>query len=428
MRTALLNGVIERLRPWYLRRVYFRLVPGSKPVYFTSCWDFPEFSPPSQQSYGDLTFIFLPMNDWHTRTQRNQHLARDLARRGYPVIYVNPHLGREFPDIFRRGEKERLMRIENNLLELHIHLPREPVFHHRLLTSCESGRISGAITNVLNRIGTRRAVQIASFPIWLEAAAAIRNTLGAPLIYDCHDYLPGFSNVAREIIAQEAELFRDSDLILCTANSLMKRAAAETTAPCVLLRNAAAREFFSVERRIPDRVTIGYAGAIDSWFDADAVRFAALFRPHWRFELIGRVENPAVTALGDLSNVHLAGEVPFSELPRRLAQCTAAVIPFRLNPLIQATDPIKAYEYLACGLPVVASQMPELERFGNLIDFYTTPADFVMRLDHAIVRQSPDERERRHQFVAAETWEARGAKLAELAESLSSAHARKTTP
>jgi len=358
------------------------------------------------------------MNDWHTRTQRNQHLARDLARRGYPVIYVNPHLGREFPDTFRRGREERLMQIASNLLELHVHLPREPVFHHRLLTSDETLRIRDAVTRALQRTGAQRAVQIASLPIWLDAAVAIRATHGAPLIYDCHDYLAGFLNVADEIIQKEADLFRSSDLIVCTANSLMNRAAAETPAPCVLLRNAAAHEFFSVKQEMPEQVTIGYAGAIDSWFDADAVRFAAEARPHWRFELVGRVENPAVSALAALPNVHLMGEVRFSELPQHLGRWTAAMIPFRLNPLIEATDPIKAYEYLACGLPVAACRMPELERFGDLVAFYDSPAQLVSQLDQITAPQCADKREQRREFVATETWEARGAKLAEFAANL----------
>jgi glycosyltransferase involved in cell wall biosynthesis len=101
-----------------------------------------------------------------------------------------------------------------------------------------------------------------------------------------------------------------------------------------------------------------------------------------------------------------------------LATFTAAVIPFLLDPLIQATDPIKAYEYLASGLPVVASRMPELERFGDLIGFYDTPAEFLAQLDEAIAHESADKLERRREFVTAETWEARGARLAELAENL----------
>ena len=355
------------------------------------------------------------MNDWHTRSQRTQHLSGALARRGFPVIYVNPHLGREFPSGFRRGEDEKLLQLDTNLFELHVHLKREPVFHHRRLRKDESLRVASAVTNALQRIGATWSIQLTAFPVWLDAALTLRAEHGAPIIYDCHDYLPGYSGVAPELLELETELFRASDLILCTSTSLMKRAGSMTAAPRVLLRNAAAAEFFAITPQRPTQITIGYAGALDSWFDVDAIRYASEKRPAWRFELIGRVENAAVAALSNLPNVRLAGEIPFADLPARLALFSAAVIPFRLSALIEATDPIKAYEYLACRLPVVASAMPELKRFGDLIA-YTTPEDFLSKLDHAVGPQPPDVLWHRRQFVEAETWEARGAELAQLLE------------
>jgi hypothetical protein len=417
----------ERIRPWYLRRIYFSLHPESKPMYFDSCWSFPDYRRDIEKK-GETkgvsvepVALFLPMNDWHTRTQRTQHLAQVLSRRGYRCLYLNPHLGREFPAARRRGDTERLKVLDRNLFELHVHLPLEPVFHHRRLVPSEIDLLSGAIVRALELLEPRRVVQILAFPVWWEVARWIRERYQAPIIYDCHDYLPGFAGVAREITEIEPELFQRSDRVLCSSQALMARArglgAPETR--CALLRNAAAAEFFDTVRMpAGSATTIGYVGALDAWFDAASVEWAARAHPEWRFELIGRVENPRIDALRTLPNVHLAGEVRFDTLPSLLATFRVGIIPFLISPLIEATDPIKAYEYLAAGLPVVSSRLPEIERFGDLVSCYTGPADFVTALEAALANDSDALTARRRQAALGETWERRGEELSRAIQSL----------
>ncbi len=414
-----LSALRELLRPFYLRRLYFPLFPSRKPPYFDAAWLYPDAEAPADARRPAV--IFFPMNDWHARAQRTAHLARALSRQGYPCIYLSPHLGREFPRCPDRSARVRLTQLAPDLYELHVHLPREPVFHHRSLTAPESGILAEAIQGALRFIRARAAVQILAFPVWLDAALAIKRHTGAPIIYDCHDYLPGFSGIAPSIVAREPDLFRLSDGVVCSSENLIRRAQSLLANAPVLIRNAAPAELLITPRRAdipPSPVIIGYIGALDSWFDCEAVRAAALARPDWRFQLVGRVENSAVAQLAALPNIELTGEIPFRLLGDYLSRFTIAVIPFALNSLIDATDPIKVYEYFAAGLPVVASQLPELDRFSHLLWRYQNPSDFVSKLGLALTADSASLQEQRRSVAAAETWEKRAETLIRLIDHL----------
>ena len=192
----------EAVRPYYLRWLYFPLRPRQRPAAFRDCWQYPfqKLSesvrlPESTTNLPDL--LFYPMTDWHTRIQRTQHLVRAFAALGFRCIYLNPHLGREFESTPLFDKAHRLAQLERNIFELHIRLPREPVFHDRLLTAEEEDLIASTVRRILPpRV---QAIQILSFPLWLGVARRFRNESAFPMVYDCHDLLSGFQNICGDI-------------------------------------------------------------------------------------------------------------------------------------------------------------------------------------------------------------------------------------
>lgn len=421
----------ESVRP-YFRWVYLRFFPKHRASYFSASWEYKSFrlsGRPRQEISAALPaainqpdLLFLPMTDWHTRIQRSQQLARAFASFGNRCFYVNPHLGCEYPVPYLADRCSRIAVLESRVLEFHIHLPREHVFHARLLTTDEHLRIVDALERIAAVAGIRRAIQVVSFPIWLETARKLRSKFGFPIVYDCHDLLRGFRNIAPEIVAAEAEVFADADTVVFSSERLMDEVIPvfpSVAAKSVLVRNGVDADHFcdAFRRREPKqqqtRKVIGYVGALDHWFDVEAVSSAARAFPDWKFQLIGRIEDRRVEGLRELPNVEFTGEVPYSDLPAYMARFDVGIIPFLRNELTLATNPIKLYEYFSLGLPVVSTRLPEVELYGEIVYTADDPESFVSQLAAAAGETDPSRRRRRISLARAETWKSRAAQLLE---------------
>ena len=418
---ALPGWLKESVRPYYLRWLYFRLFPSRRPAGFRDCWQYPYrrlvledplFAGDSKASY----LVFYPMTDWHTRIQRSQHLARTFARSGWRCLYLSPHLGREFESVRRFDPSHRLSQLEENVWELHIRLPREPVFHQRLLTAGEEAIVMDAVSRVIPA-GARRVVQMVSFPLWWPVARRLRQVSGFPILYDCHDLLSGFGNVGADLLAAEAPLIDGADLVLFSSLGLMEHFPGVPNR--LLVRNGVtAREFANVPAVASAVPVVGYLGALDSWFDIEAVEQAAAAHPQCRFVLAGRVEFEPIRRLERISNVELLGEVPYDRVPGLLASFQVGLIPFRINPLTLMTNPIKLYEYFSRGIPVVSAPLPEACAMGDLVYLGADPTEFSRAVSQAVREDDPARRARRREIAEHESWESRALEIMARTESL----------
>lgn len=420
-----LGKLKEYLRPYYLKKLYFALNREKCPSQFRDCWIYPSFQPdPSLERLvtrhpcrPDL--LFLPMTDWHVRIQRTQHLARTFAAMGSRCFYLNPNLGREFPSTCARGPRVRASLIEPRVMELHVQIPSEPVFHHRLLTPGENRMVVAGLRRVIESTGPETLVQVVSSPLWLDIALQLREQHGFPIVYDCHDLLEGFGRFGQDIVRAEPALIRAADLVAFSSRWLMDRAtqaAPGVQRKSLLLRNGVNMGYFHrniVVRKEREPKVIGYAGALDFWLDAEALRLAAVRHPEWKFLLAGRIETPHIRPLQALPNVEFLGEMPYGSLPGFLARLDVGLIPFRRIPLTLATNPIKLYEYFGLGVPVASTRLPEVERYGSLVYLAEETAGFAEAVERAAAENDPNLRMRRIAVAEEESWQSRCALLEE---------------
>lgn len=353
--------------------------------------------------------IYLPAVAWGYRFQRPQHLALALARAGHPVLYVDGFLrSRALP-------ARMLLREQAGVSVLRVRIPGRLDPYRSVL----SGRAAVEVAEVIAAgVSGEPALVLVQLPFWGPLGQEISRRMGCPLVYDRIDLHTGFPGVPAEIEAAEGELIAGADLVAATAGALAELPRSRG-ARVVMVPNAADLRTFQPRARERSEIRIGYVGALGPWFDAAAVRAAAVAFPAWRFRLAGRVEDSAVAALSELPNVELAGEIPFREVPGFLGGVDAALIPFKDLPLTRAVDPVKLYEALAMGLPVVARRLPETERWSPpRVYLYESPEDFVRQLRRAVEEDSPELRSERRAASEGESWDRRAGDLLAAARSV----------
>ncbi|MDI3547848.1 MAG: hypothetical protein PWR10_1500 [Halanaerobiales bacterium] len=344
---------------------------------------------------------------WDYRQQRPQHLVRNLVKQGYQVLYLNPVCGNTTP---REVEKN-----------IHVYSPPgygTVIYNIKVGNEEALGR---GVNEKIRDLGFENSFLILDAPYWTPLLKFWEYSL---LVYDCMDNYIGFEDLARDeewILKMEKQLLDLADLVLVSAEGLYQEMK-EKNENTYLLPNGVDLEHFNYQynpgskpQDIPNySKIIGYYGAIADWFDTDLVASLAKELPEVGFVLIGEVSTD-VNELNQLSNVYFLGEKPYSILPDYLAYFNLALIPFKENELTKMTDPVKVYEYLAAGKPVLATNLPELKKFADVVEIAGNEEDFIGRARKILESaDEPEKRKERFKFVSGETWENRAAKLTEL--------------
>ncbi len=212
-----------------------------------------------------------------------------------------------------------------------------------------------------------------------------RRKRGIPLIYDCLDQWDGFPGVDPKILDYEDSLAAIADMIWAVTPNLAERLGAKHGSDkCHVIPNGCDYNPFAVPKDVkrPEgwregRPVIGYAGNIGAWFDWDLILETAIALPGAVIWLLGQRTVPLPRRLP--RNVVLEAFVSYEDLPSYYAGFDICVIPFKGASLLGGVSPIKLYEYLAAGKPVVATSMPDTVnlRKEGIIEVANEPACFA---------------------------------------------------
>src|SRR6185436_1815636 len=165
-------------------------------------------------------------------------------------------------------------------------------------------------------------------------------------------------------------------------------------------------------RHLP-RPIVGFFGLMAEWVDVGLIRAMADRHPDWSIVLLGRVATD-VSSLAGRPNVRFLGRKPYAALPAYCRGFDAGIVPFRMSDLTVRANPLKLREYLAAGLPVASTPLPEVLRYDALVETGATDHEFIAAVERALARRSPAAVRQRVDAMRAESWEARVEEIAEL--------------
>jgi glycosyltransferase involved in cell wall biosynthesis len=214
-------------------------------------------------------------------------------------------------------------------------------------------------------------------PMALAAAQALEPQL---VVYDVMDDLASFRGAPAELKLRQKQALSAADIVFTGGRSLQRAIAARRPdAYCFPSGVDTAHYRAAAQVRRPgSRKVAGYVGVIDERLDLGLVADLASSLPDWELRMVGPVLKLDPAELPSAPNITYVGPVDYADLPAVMSDFDVALMPFALNEATRSISPTKTLEYLAAGLPVVSTPVPDVvDSFGDLVDLQADGAAFA---------------------------------------------------
>ena len=343
-------------------------------------------------------------NYWHSPFQvGSHHLARGLVRSGWDVAFISDpisplHLvngiSRELRERYRIYRHRGMHALDGRLWAYTPGAFASP--HNRPILRSEWlhrnwSRLSvPGVTRVVREQGFQAVdllyIDSVNQRFWLDAIPHARS------VFRVADRNSGHDKFTPAMQAMEREIARAVDTVVYTAVHLRQHVEMLGARHALSLPNGVNFQHFAGATHphpkefatIPKPIAV-YVGAMEAWFDFGLVNAAVRRLPQVSFVLIGP-EHMAIRKLKPAPNLHLLGRRPYSELPLYLRHADVGMIPLDVanhGELVHTVNPLKLYEYLASGLPVVASDWDELRTLASPAVLCRTADEFAAGIEEA---------------------------------------------
>lgn len=372
--------------------------------------------------------------DWDTELWTNQHHLMSRLAHENRVLFVES-IGLRQPQLAGRDLKRMWRRLRRGLGSprqangLYVISPLVvPLHRYRVVRELNRRLLPLLVRRAIRRLGLAQPILWAYVP---QAEVLIDALHPELVVYHCVDDIAAQERIdTASFRAAETRFAARADLVLASAPALAKRLRA-ISRKVMDAPNVADTELFAraLEPGQLDAAMaalpaprIVFTGAIVSIkLDFPLLAELARLRPSWSFALVGPVgPGDPLTDVSELAaepNIHLLGARAYDELPDVLRAADAGLIPYARNELTESIFPMKVYEYMAAGLPVVATPLPALPDMPEIV---TAPdaRGIADLLDQTLARETPERRAERSRAAASHSWDRRLEEIAAAIDAL----------
>ena len=374
--------------------------------------------------------VCVGFSDWDKDLRTNeQHLLTRLARHNR-VLYIES-LGVRRPQLAARDLRRIARRLVKGLRPLrtidgvHVLSPLVLPLHHRAWARrLNAALLPRVVLWAVRRLGFSDLLLWAFMP---QAEVLLAPLAPAQVLYyvdDDHAAKKGIDGPTFR--AAEERFVAAADVVLASAPELVERMRALHAdvhyAPSVADTELFARALqpgpadAAIDALARPRIV--FVGAIvANKLDLELIAQLTRLRPDWSFAFVGPVgpgdPGTNVDLLRHLPNVRMLGHRPYEALPDVLRGADVAIMPYRTNGEMRSVFPMKTYEYLAAGVPVVTTPLPALASVEEVVKA-ADAAEMAARIDDALAADTPQARAARSAAAQSHSWEARLEQLAEV--------------
>lgn len=358
-------------------------------------------------------------HDWTGDPLSKTHLMRVLSKENR-ILWINAIANRmpttSSKDLSRIYKKlksftEPIKEVEPNIFVMN---PLAiPAYGNKAIVSFNQKFLISQVKNALKKLGMKDVINMVFNP----AAGMIAGKLDEKeLIYYCVDEYTAFTGVTDGLRVIEEDLFRKSDLVIVSADKLFESKKHFNPNTFVIRHGTDWHHFrksLAEETKIPDEIAnlpkpiIGFHGLLADWVDFELLKKTAEHFKNGSVVLVGKIAVDAekkVKVLDDVANIHFLGRKPYSELPNYCKGFDVALNPFEINELTLAANPLKVREYLAAGLQVVSTDIPEVRILDNCL-IGENHQEFIEKIEFALAH--PKSKEEISDGIKHESWESK---------------------
>lgn len=374
-------------------------------------------------------------NDWDGDPLSKKHIMQRLAKRNR-VLWVNS-LGNRNPTAsvhdFKRVIKKLRDFVEGSKKVeegIHVFAPLAIPFHGNATARWINQRaLRWSLQRACRKLGFRNPITWSFVP----ASAQVAGSLGeSAVVYHCVDENSGFTGTDKNAIRSlEQQLMERSDCVFVSSDVLLNTKRRHNRNTFLVTHGVDVSHFrkaCETTTEVPDEIralkkpVIGFFGLIADWVDLALIRFLATSQPDWNLVLIGKVVT-SLAAIDGLANVHLFGQKPYASLPGYAKAFDVALMPFVMNELTLAANPLKIREYLAAGLPVVSSAIPEAEKLKGVLHVARDHNEFRTIIQQILASGRTGPQMEISQQMDLESWDAKVEEFSRILTSLDRAKA-----